>query len=42
MKITQDVRNYAAEKGLDEKKALEKGLEEKAQEFAAKGSEIYL
>ncbi|UII30056.1 phosphomethylpyrimidine synthase ThiC [Fulvivirga ulvae] len=43
MKITQDVRNYAAEKGLsDEEKALEKGMEEKSKEFKKAGSEIYL
>jgi phosphomethylpyrimidine synthase len=33
MKITQDVRDYAAKKGLDESKALEVGLKEKAAEF---------
>ncbi|MBL6445156.1 phosphomethylpyrimidine synthase ThiC [Fulvivirga sp. 29W222] len=43
MKITQDVRNYATEKGLsDEEKALEKGMEEKSKEFKQAGSEIYL
>jgi len=29
MKITQEVRNYAAEQGITENKALEKGLEQK-------------
>jgi phosphomethylpyrimidine synthase len=33
MKITQDVREYAAKKGLDDARALEAGLEEKAAEF---------
>ncbi|MBI3330135.1 MAG: phosphomethylpyrimidine synthase ThiC, partial [Nitrospinae bacterium] len=42
MKITQDVREYAAQKGLDEAKALEEGMREKADEFRQKGSEIYL
>ncbi|MET3115167.1 phosphomethylpyrimidine synthase [Pedobacter sp. CG_S7] len=42
MKITQDVRNYAKEKGLTETEALSKGMEEKAKEFAQKGSELYL
>ena len=42
MKITQDVRQYAAEQGLQETDALQKGMEEKSKEFAAKGSELYL
>jgi len=41
MKITQDVRDYAAKLELDEKAALERGLEEKSKEFKDKGSEIY-
>jgi phosphomethylpyrimidine synthase len=41
MKITQDVRDYAAQKALDDAKALEAGLEEKAQEFKKTGLEIY-
>ena len=41
MKITQDVRDYAAKLELDEKAALERGLEEKSKEFKEKGSEIY-
>ncbi|UXX78405.1 phosphomethylpyrimidine synthase ThiC [Reichenbachiella carrageenanivorans] len=42
MKITQDVREYAAENELKEADALNKGMEEKAKEFAEKGSELYL
>jgi phosphomethylpyrimidine synthase len=42
MKITQDVRDYATQKGLEDAAALNKGMEEKAQEFTKKGSEIYL
>ncbi|MDT5122646.1 MAG: phosphomethylpyrimidine synthase [Acidobacteriota bacterium] len=41
MKITQDVREYAAQKELDEQAALETGMKEKAAEFVAKGVEIY-
>jgi phosphomethylpyrimidine synthase len=41
MKITQDVREYAAQKEIDEKSALEVGMKEKAEEFVAAGSEIY-
>ena len=41
MKITQDVREYAAQQGLDEEAALAKGLQEKAGEFVNKGAEIY-
>ncbi len=41
MKITQDVRDYAAKLELDEKTAIEKGLQEKSEEFKQKGSEIY-
>ena len=42
MKITQDVRKYAEENGIGEDEVLEAGMEEKAQEFLDKGSEIYL
>jgi phosphomethylpyrimidine synthase len=41
MKITQDVRDYAASLGLAEEKALERGLEEKSREFLEHGAEIY-
>src|SRR5438067_977763 len=41
MKITQDVREYAAKLGVDEAAAIEKGMEAKAVEFVQKGSEIY-
>ena len=41
MKITQDVRDYAAKLGVDEAAALEKGMEAKAVEFVRKGAEIY-
>jgi len=42
MKITQDVREYAAKQGMDENAALEQGMQEKSKEFAQKGNEIYL
>ncbi|KXV16238.1 phosphomethylpyrimidine synthase ThiC [Caballeronia megalochromosomata] len=41
MKITQDVRDFAAKQGLSESEALAKGMETKAIEFVKKGSEIY-
>jgi phosphomethylpyrimidine synthase len=41
MKITQDVREYAAQRELDEQAALEAGMKEKAAEFVATGAEIY-
>jgi phosphomethylpyrimidine synthase len=41
MKITQDVRDYAAAQGVSEQEALAKGMEQKAVEFVKKGAEIY-
>jgi phosphomethylpyrimidine synthase len=41
MKITQDVRDYAATQGVSEQEALTKGMQEKAVEFVKKGSEVY-
>ena len=41
MKISQDVREYAAEQGLNEQDALQKGMESKAIEFVKKGAEVY-
>ncbi|MEO6903555.1 MAG: phosphomethylpyrimidine synthase ThiC [Bacteroidia bacterium] len=42
MKITQDVRDFAAKQGLNGDDAFVKGMEEKAKEFKEKGSEVYL
>jgi len=41
MKITQDVRDYAATHGVDGDHALESGMQEKSNEFINHGSEIY-
>jgi len=41
MKISQDVREYAAKKGITADEALTTGMEEKSIEFVKKGSEIY-
>ncbi|MFP4281378.1 MAG: phosphomethylpyrimidine synthase ThiC [Opitutales bacterium] len=41
MKITEDVRRYAEEKGMTDKEALEAGMQEKAREFVEKGAEVY-
>ncbi len=41
MKITQDVRDYAAKIGVSDEDALQKGMEVKAIEFVQKGAEIY-
>ena len=41
MKITEDVRKFAAEQKISEEKALEVGLKEKAKEFKEAGAEVY-
>jgi phosphomethylpyrimidine synthase len=41
MKITQDVRDYAASQGVSEEEALSKGMEQKSIEFVKQGAEIY-
>ena len=41
MKITKDVREYAAQKEIDEQAALGVGMKEKAEEFVARGAETY-
>jgi phosphomethylpyrimidine synthase len=41
MKITEDVRKYAAEHGLTDTEAIETGLQEKRKEFREQGAEIY-
>jgi phosphomethylpyrimidine synthase len=42
MKISEDVRQYAAQQGISEEEALEKGMEEKSKEFAEAGAEVYV
>jgi phosphomethylpyrimidine synthase len=41
MKITQDVREYAAEKGLETTEAIEEGMHEMSEKFVARGGKIY-
>ena len=41
MKITQDVRDYAAKQGISEDEALQEGMKSKAVEFREKGAEVY-
>ena len=42
MKITQEVRDYASQQGLDPKVALSHGLSEKSAQFKAVGAEVYI
>jgi phosphomethylpyrimidine synthase len=41
MKITQEVREFAAQQGIDEQSALEKGMAVKSIEFVKAGAEVY-
>ena len=41
MKITEDVRKFAREQGLETTEAIEAGMREKAEEFTETGGEIY-
>jgi phosphomethylpyrimidine synthase len=41
MKISQDVREFAAKEGVSEQEALEKGMEVKSAEFVKQGAQIY-
>ncbi len=40
MKITQEVRDFAAQKGLDEQNALAQGMQVKAVEFQRNGGQL--
>ncbi|HST12196.1 MAG TPA: hypothetical protein VLL05_17615, partial [Terriglobales bacterium] len=42
MKITEDVRKYAAEKQLSEDDALQVGMDQMSREFAERGAKVYL
>jgi phosphomethylpyrimidine synthase len=41
MKITQDVRDYAAEHGLSEQDAIEEGMADKSAQFRDLGAQVY-
>jgi phosphomethylpyrimidine synthase len=41
MKITEDVRKFAAHQKLSEAEALQAGMEQKSREFTETGAEIY-
>jgi len=41
MKISQDVREYAKEKGLKDEDALKQGMDEKSEQFLKEGADIY-
>jgi phosphomethylpyrimidine synthase len=41
MKITEDVRKFAAEQEISEEQVLRVGLEQKAKEFKKAGAEVY-
>src|SRR5690554_3401328 len=41
MKISQEVRDYAAEQGIDEVSAIDAGMEAKSREFVESGSKLY-
>ncbi|HEY8530577.1 MAG: phosphomethylpyrimidine synthase ThiC [Paenibacillaceae bacterium ZCTH02-B3] len=41
MRITQDLREYAAARGLNEESAIREGLREKADEFRQSGGQLY-
>lgn len=41
MRITQDIREYAKTNGLDDAKALEEGMKDKARQFREEGLQIY-
>tara|TARA_R100000027_G_scaffold22794_1_gene16521 strand:+ start:438 stop:2372 length:1935 start_codon:yes stop_codon:yes gene_type:complete len=42
MKITEDVRRYAAEKGMTADEAIEDGMQKKSEEFKELGGEVYV
>ena len=42
MRITEDVRKFAAEKGLEDQDAVTAGLREKSEQFRAEGGELYV
>jgi phosphomethylpyrimidine synthase len=42
IKVTEDVRKYAAEQKLSDDEALRAGMEQKAKEFIEKGAKVYV
>jgi phosphomethylpyrimidine synthase len=42
MKITEDIRRFAAEQGVDAEGAVGLGMEKMAAEFRESGSELYV
>ena len=42
MRITEDIRQFAKEQGLETVEAIEAGMEQKAEEYREKGGEIYV
>jgi phosphomethylpyrimidine synthase len=42
MKISQEVRDFAAENDIVDNEVIQKGMDEKSKEFKEKGSEVYL
>ena len=42
MKITQDVRDYALEHGLNGDNAIEEGMKNMSETFKEKGGDVYL
>ena len=42
MRITQDIRDYAAEHGLETEEEIEAAMAEKSREFAEHGNRVYL
>ena len=42
MKISQEVREYAKDKGVSDEQALAQGMDAKSEEFKRGGSEIYI
>jgi phosphomethylpyrimidine synthase len=42
MRITEDVRKYAAEHGITDAEAIEEGMQKKKNEFLEKGADLYV
>mgnify|MGYP003113515885 FL=1 len=42
MRISQDIRDYAAEHGMETVEAIEAGMAEKSAEFTGQGGRVYL